>query len=647
MDLAGFIRTVWLNKWLIGLCGLIGIILGGYWAYFQATPMFRSEAVVILDTRQGQVVDLQNVTGGITGTGADVASEVEVLRARVLMGRVVDQLNLTEDPEFNRRLQPPGPVARLRAQLPFLPQPNARAARTPEQTRDATVSALLRAVTVRSVPQTYVFRIAVETENRQKSALIADTIAQTYIDNQLEEKFKATETATAWLTGRVSELQITLEEAEIEVQSFSRSTDLVSPETLSALERQLKDQRDRRTDAAEVVAESTATLAALEAAQNSGQGRAAQVALFDSDQMTLLARRADTDANAAEAVDRFLTQQAQQLELNRARATSQIATLDPSIAQLDEQISQQSADLITLQQLSREAEATRLLYEYFLTRLKETAAQEGIQQADSRLLSSAVVPNGSSSPNKRLAMMMAGVIGAMLGLAWVLQREVRTNVFRDGRSLEATTGLTVLGQIPLLPMRRRIKQMNYIVTKPASAMVEAVRNMRTSLLMPRDGRAPQVILSTSSVPGEGKTTNSIALAHSLVGTGKSVLLIEGDIRRNTLKNYFLTKTSEGEASRGGQGGLVTAAKEPEKLGDLLITDTQIGAHVLLGENTRENAADFFTSAAFEELMATLRQTYDYIIVDSPPVLLVPDARIMARHADAVIFTVLWNGTGRE
>lgn len=133
------------------------------------------------------------------------------------------------------------------------------------------------------------------------------------------------------------------------------------------------------------------------------------------------------------------------------RAAAQLPALERSQVELESRISKQGEDLITLQQLTREAEANRLLYEYFLGRLKETSAQKGIQQADSRILSHAVVPNVPSAPRKSMLLAMSGMVGMMIGVGLVLLREARQNGFRTSRDLERITGRTVMGQIPLLP----------------------------------------------------------------------------------------------------------------------------------------------------------------------------------------------------
>ena len=305
---------------------------------------------------------------------------------------------------------------------------------------------------------------------------------------------------------------------------------------------------------------------------------------------------------------------------------------------LKTQVSAQSEELIQLQQLTREAEATRLLYEYFLTRLKETSAQQGIQQADSRILSNAVIPDRAALPRKSLILTMAGALGMIFGAGFVLLRETRNNGFRSSQDLESTSGYTVLGQVPNIPARNRRPKLEYLLEKPTSAAAEAIRNLRTSVMLSNVDSPPQVIVSTSSVPGEGKTTNSLALAQNIAKMGRKVLLIEGDIRRRTLNEYFDDLPEK---------GIVSIVTGEATLEETIHHSDILGTDMLVGDKANINAADLFSSDKFRALILTLRERYDTIIIDTPPVLIVPDARIIAQNADVVLFTVKWDATPRK
>lgn len=638
IDLAEILRTVWRGKFWIGLCAAVALLLGFWYAFFVATPIYTASSLVALETQQKQTIDIESVVAGVGGDQSSINTEVEVIRSRELAEKVVLELDLLADSEFNKRLQPEpsfsiGNIISIIRGF-FNVAETEEAPPTEREVLDAVIDKLLQSVSVLNIRQSYVFRITIEAGSASKAALIANTWAELYIRDQIAVKFEKTKQASKWLTDRVSQLQIELENTEAELKEFSSSTKLVSPEALTVLNLQLKELRDRLGDTNDAAETHTQKIESMQAAAASGS--MVQMAEAANDRgLEALASRVENGTATRIDFNSLFDQILDRAILESARASTQADTLRQSIERTERQIEAQSSELVTLQQLQREAEASRLIYEHFLGRLKETSVQQGIQQPDSRILSRAVVPQNPSAPRKSIILVLSLMLGGMAGTALVLGKEFSQTTFRTPEDLETRTGYTVLGQIPAIPARRRSNVLKYLTDKPNSAAAEAIRNLRTSILMSDLDNPAQIIMSTSSVPGEGKTTQSLALTQNLSGMGKKVLLIEGDIRRRVFAEYFHIQ---------GKKGLVSVLTGEETFEKVVVHEPTLNADLLVGDKSSINAADVFSSEKFRFFLNDLRSKYDHIIIDTPPVLAVPDARVIGPLVDRILYTVKWDST---
>jgi len=229
IDLGRLIATIWRGKWFVLLLAILMMLLGGYYAFKVATPYYSTTATVVQETDKEPVVDFSAALGGGgLGGGADqsaINTEIEVLRSRGLLEKVVSDLDLMNDPEFNEELQPTPLISvenainfgRAIVGLPPIAKPELDA----QQTLDEVVDAVRAVLNISNIRQSYVFSIATITEDAEKSALIANTLAELYILNQLDVKSEANARAMGWLTARVGDLRIELEQAETAVKDFN------------------------------------------------------------------------------------------------------------------------------------------------------------------------------------------------------------------------------------------------------------------------------------------------------------------------------------------------------------------------------------------------------------------------------------------
>ncbi|PYG25486.1 GumC family protein [Pelagimonas varians] len=647
IDILSLVSVLWRGKWLIGFCMTLTILLGGYQAFVAATPKYVAVATLALQPQNDQVVDIESVVSGASTDTSALNTELVVLRSRTLMRYLVKELNLTEDPEFNAALREPPKFSsgQLRTALrefilSSLGRPEESTTPNADAQLNATIENVRGSISVINQRSTYVFVIRAKTGSPAKSKLIANTLARLYIQDQIDVKFQTTENAINWLSTRVVELEAELEEKEDTLKQRASEIDVTTTEAVEALYQQVRNLRDRLAQAEVDVSGKRNQVAYLEDLRAAEDYDLMAAAVQNPALSRNLAAANNGDQNARRVFLTRFDQSIEQAQSALLRAESQAEALQISLDRLDTNVAQQADQFIALQQLERDTEATRTLYETFLTRLKETSVQRGLHHADSRILSEAI-PGGYVEPRKSRILLLSAIMGFVIGAAIIFFRQVRNNKFRTAEDLEAVTGLATHGQIPKMPLRKRNALIPYLRENPTSAAAESIRNMRTSLLLTGGENTPQVILSTSSVPGEGKTTQAVALAYSCSGLGKKVLLIEGDLRRRSLDNYFSAPT-------GVIAGLTSAVAGDVPVQDCIFTDESTNVDILLGEKSPPvNAADFFSSLAFENFLAELRETYDFIIIDAPPLLVVTDARILARLTDRIMFLVAWDKTDQH
>jgi polysaccharide biosynthesis transport protein len=584
-DIRPVLRLIADGKWILLAGALLGALLFGFQTLVLAVPQYRATAVVILDTRSGQIIEMAAVVTGLSGETAEINTEIEVIRGRELLGRVVDTLDLVSDPEFNAALVPdPWTVRAKQALRAALPGATPLPPRPEGWEREATISALQGHVGVQAVPSSFVFRITATSSDPAKAARIADTVAEAYIAGQIAQKAAAVDAATAALSGRVEELETALAEAESRLSDLTRAQDTLTPDDLVGLDWALTETRT-------AIATAQGDLGLLPAGE--------------------------TAQSAANLRDQLVAEEAALME----RATA--------LAAAERRIDQ----------AWREVEVTRAIYEDFLTRLKETVVQREMIQPDSRILSHAVAPAVHASPRRARTVTMGMVLGLVAAGALLLIREGMIVTFRSAEEIEEATGLRVIASLPEMPGETGRDVLRSLGERPLSPEAEAVRTLRTALSLEPGGPLPGVIMLTSALPDEGKTTAAAVLAQNLAAVGLSVALVETDLRRSTFTGFF-------GASPGG--GLVSVIEGDTGVEEAIFTAEPWGFDVLEGiSGTSSGLPDLLASDRFDDTMTVLRMGYDVVLIDTTPLLTAPDARIIGRHAETVLFCLRWNSTTRD
>ena len=350
------------------------------------------------------------------------------------------------------------------------------------------------------------------------------------------------------------------------------------------------------------------------------------------------AERRDLERSISAEVQRILVT----LKNDYDVAKSSEELLQASLDQATGRTGQDNGVAVRLRQLERVNTANKTLFDNFLSRTNITREQTAFEEREARVISPATNPGAPSFPKKGLVEALAGVVGLLLGVGGSVALEMLNSGFTTPRELEEKLGHPVLAAIPLLADKDRkidnevVDPGHYLVAKPLSRYAEVVRAIRVGIRMADVDNPAKIILVTSAIPNEGKSTLAQSLAFSAMKAGERVLLIDGDLRHPSLSKSFGLETKP---------GLVDFLTGAVPFEDAL--SLQDGLTFLPAGMKSQNPPDLLGSARFRHLIEKLREVFDCIIIDSSPVAPVIDAKVLSTVADKVVFAVRWQSTRRE
>ncbi len=660
VELRELLRLLWRRRWLIGGAMLVCIGITVL-ALTQITPRYTAEAQVMVDPRQANVVDIEQVLSGLPANAETIQSEIQVILSRNLAARVVEQLKLVDNPEFN--------PAGHRGLLSWLPGTDtaetAGTASAAQMRTNRIIDAFLKRLEVRVVGRSRVITISFVSSDPALSALVANTVAELYLTEQLETKFEATRRASAWLSDRLEQLRIDAEAAELAVDRFKAgNAGATRTQTAGA-----GDERSRQLAADVVLAR--ADVEALRSRLDSLKLLQAQTFQVEAawpneslrqmaEQVESLTTQRDDLAKDLRPTHPRVISATAKLEIARHQlaqdlgdviddAASELSTaerkqvdLQAKLSQVSNVVTGSSESAVRLHTLEREALASRALFETFLTRFKQTSEQEGLAQADARLISKGAVPVNPSFPDKRLFLLLSVLAGLGLGVVLAFLAEQLDNGFRSATQIESLLGLPTIGHIPSLKSLgvKDITPDAYVVAKPTSIFAESLRMLRTSLVLSNLDQPPRVLAVSSALPGEGKTTTVLALARLAALSGEKVIVVDADLRRPRVHTALSIENTVGLTELlCGRQSLEQVVKR-STLGDAafdVITSGAITPH----------ATELMRSQQMKALLRRLAGLYALVLVDGPPMLPVADSKVLATITDKVIYVVRWQDTPRE
>jgi succinoglycan biosynthesis transport protein ExoP len=655
------------------------------------TPQYSALATILVDSRKTQIVKDQEVVGRPGTENSAIESEAEMLKSPALLRRVAEHLRLAEDDEFRASRGVFGWVRWLLA----APLRGAFGrAETAGDPLTAVVDSLKGKVQAKRRNLTYVIELSVWSRDPAKAALLANKIAEFYLIDQIAAKSAAADQATKWLNDEIDRLRSKVSIAEGVYEQYKADAGLFASGGENLADRQMAQLNEQLVMARARAAEAQAKYQQLESL-NADRLRSA-AASPDIIQSAVLANLRNQYAEVARKQAELTTRYGQRhpqviaVQAEKANLTKQIqeevgrivssarteyemaksreASLSLSLDDFKTQANAFHQKSVRLRELEREATANRALLEAFLTRAKETAAQLNMQMPDSRILSAAIAPLAAAYPQKAL-MIGLGFFGSLgMGVFFALARGMLSAGFTRAGELQTAFGLKPLATIPLIetasikgPVRldalasknSKLARLmpdsvaaetryiaNLMLREPNSHFAESIQSLRLALRHAGLGRDIKALQLTSALPGEGKSTVAVNLARAAALSGDRVLLIDADLRRPSVAANLSLPASPGLAEvLSGETSLDQAIMRDNFSGlDLLAGDTPIsGAETLTLLSSREMTA----------LIDRARNSYDFVIIDSAPLLPVADPRVLVGQVDGVALVVASELTARS
>lgn len=641
------------RQWLVLASVALVIFAAALVAVMMVTPRYEAVAKIKIDPSQSAAMGQMSEQSSYPDQ-AIVDTEVQVMNSLDVARRVVQRLQLERDPEFTRKL----------------PELADNASDAKKQARlDAIANAALKGMRATREKATYIVDLAYTSADPLRAAAIANAFAEAYIEASLSRRSGTAERQNELLRKELARLGQDAADAEVKLARFRAANGVVDNGAVqgTVADQQIAPLANQLATAQSDAAAAVAKVRAAERQIGSG-GIDAVSAVLNSDVIrTLRAQRAELLSQQSENLTRYGPRHPQTLKLNEqvksmdeqidaeakriigglradaASAEARAQSLASDLARLRAQQAQttrSSADAISYAQ---EAQAAQTAYNSLSERVQKVdqAAKSSLSQA--QIIELAAPPQVPSAPRKGrlLAVALIGALFTGTGVAAFL--EVVSTGVRTAADVQAL-GIGVIAQIPRLTSSQMSRAgpevespADMVVSRPVGSYAEALRAIRGSLMLGMQP-PPQTIAIVSTLPSEGKTVTSLSLARVIALSGTRTLVIDTDLRHPAIARL---------AGLEPEKGIVELLKGEAALADVIVPDKVANLDILPVARTLFSPEDMFGGQAMLDLLHDLRDRYEQIIIDTPPLLGVTDARTVSAMADATLLAVKWNATPRN
>ena len=686
LDLRNLLSILRRRKYLI--LGLVLLALVGATLYTsQLTPLYQAQATIVVEPDRTRVLDVKAVVSDLPGDMLTLQTEAAKMGSLTVALRAVDKLELITDPRFNPNLAPPpaepgfsfssllddtlvllGLREATAEPAPSTPQPEpVTRIEDPEKLRQVMAARFMGGLSIQTADRSRIITIAYVSTDPVFAARAANAVALSYIEGQLERIGGETSRAGEVVTEKLAALEIALLEAERKLDVYRTKHGLteisggsLQAQQLASLNSELLAARNDLTEK-EVRNDQVQRLL-----KGGGGGVEAAAAIMDSSmvqglrlqEIELTREIAELSTKYREGHPKMIEARAKQKEV-QAKIWSEIRKIEgllkneleiargrvENLTQEIERLKGELAELgqyqVELSALRSDVDAKRKQYDDLLERSNEIAVQEGatVEKPDAEIIAQAAPPGGPIFPRTKVIIGMAAAAAMVLGLVLAIGLEFLDSGYRSLGTIESQTGLATLGMVPMIALRGRKNLPHHHATaKHGSIFAEAIRTVRTNLMLSNPDQPPRVVVVTSSMPNEGKTTTVLSIASQTVQTGRRCIVVDCDMRQAQVGSSL---------GHPKHLGLADFLANEADLGQIIGVDERTGIH-FIGAGTLANPpVEMLGSTRMQNLINALAQSYHLVLLDTPPLLAVSDALVLLREADSTVFLIRWGKTPRE
>jgi len=662
-------------KLFLAFC-LAGFVVGTIYVV-TATPLYTASATIMLNSREVRALhDVSTLSDPQPYDTAEIVeSQVELLRSEKIGLTVIKILNLSsDDPAFTK----PNQIDKIWASV----MENVGAimgAEHPSNDANQNLNRQLKLFNtlngnflVKRVGHSFVLQVDYTSPSPSRAADIANAYTNAYMLEQSNEGAEATHHAQKWLQQRTEELRQLSVDADSAAQKFKADHNLLETKGALVSEQQFNEMTSQFITQRSVTAEAQARYLRIKNVIDTHQADSAVTESLDnhviielrtkyldaSRRMIDLERKLGPDhvtvVDLKTTMKEYETQLFQELariaETYRSAyevAAAREKALAENLAQQQTVAVKANSAQVELRQLEQKAESTKTLYQSFMQRYQETTQQESFPLTDAHVISEASPPLLPRYPRTPIVLAITLALGVMAGAGVAILRERTDHVFRTLEQVSAELGVDALGLIPMVSPAslldhvsdRIAPMMRYAIDNPISAFAETLRSAKVTCDAALKDRSPKVIGLVSLLPNEGKSTVAKNFASLLALQGATTLLIDADTRNPTLTHAM--GYPRGQSSQTGTSALPPLAK-------LLSYEPDSGLQILpcLYATDDPRVAEGLTYATFRDLLHSSDRSFEYIVVDFPPIGPVVNARGMAAAIDAFILVIEWGTTSR-